>query len=268
MPIDNPRGTGYSIADKDSYVTNEDEVSADFVQALLSFYGLDAFKKFANTPLYIFGESYAGHYIPSIGQAVVKYNKGNPAQKIPLEGIAVGDGWTDPINQLSVNDVFAYSLGLVDDVQKLQVQGYQTAAQIAIKAKKYGVAQNAFGSILNTITTDGGNVNVYNFRDFGDYDFTPVDEFMNSKDVIDRYNVDPSVAGTYTDENINVYNALSNSGDFMSSVADRVAYNLDNGLRTMLYNGQDDIICNSPNQQNWVGNLDWSGKTKFYDTAF
>lgn len=67
MPIDNPRGTGYSIADKNSYVTSEDEVAADFVQALLSFYGLSAFSKYVNTPLYIFGESYAGHYIPSIG---------------------------------------------------------------------------------------------------------------------------------------------------------------------------------------------------------
>mmetsp|Transcript_26175 Transcript_26175/g.23032 ORF Transcript_26175/g.23032 Transcript_26175/m.23032 type:complete len:159 (-) Transcript_26175:146-622(-) len=91
---------------------------------------------------------------------------------------------------------------------------------------------------------------------------------MNYNDTVTRYNVDPSVAGTYTDENTKVYEALSNSGDFMSSVADRVAYNLEHGLRTMLYNGQDDIICNSPNQQNWVGKMSWSASNKFYDTPF
>jgi carboxypeptidase C (cathepsin A) len=29
--VDNPRGTGYSIADKGSYLTNEEEIANDFL---------------------------------------------------------------------------------------------------------------------------------------------------------------------------------------------------------------------------------------------
>ena len=38
------------------------------------------------------GESYAGIYIPTLAQAIIKYNAGNPAVPIPLKAIAVGNG--------------------------------------------------------------------------------------------------------------------------------------------------------------------------------
>jgi len=66
--------------------------------------------------LYIFGESYAGHYVPTVSNYIIHYNLNTTGLKIPLKGMGVGDGWTDPINQLSENGLFAYSMGLVDDV--------------------------------------------------------------------------------------------------------------------------------------------------------
>lgn len=40
----------------------------------------------------------AGHYIPLLAQAILEYNSALPdgAEPIPLEGYAVGNGWTDP----------------------------------------------------------------------------------------------------------------------------------------------------------------------------
>jgi serine carboxypeptidase-like clade 4 len=47
----------------------------------------------APNPFYIFGESYAGHYIPSLtAQLISNYANNN----IRLSGIGVGDGWTNP----------------------------------------------------------------------------------------------------------------------------------------------------------------------------
>lgn len=125
MAVDNPRGTGYSIADGDNYATSSEEVARDFVQALKNFYELDTFKKYSKTPLFVFGESYAGHFVPSIGEAILKYNANQTTNdtKIPLEGIAVGDGWTDPINQISKYSTFGYSLGLINDAEKIAVEG-------------------------------------------------------------------------------------------------------------------------------------------------
>jgi len=85
---------------------------------MVNFYNSTDFASFSTIDLYIFGESYAGHYVPTVSNAIIKYNLGTPAITIPLKGMGVGDGWTDPINQLSENGLFAYSMGLVDDVQK------------------------------------------------------------------------------------------------------------------------------------------------------
>lgn len=38
------------------------------------------------------GESYAGHYIPAIGEYIIK----NPDEDINLVGLAIGNGWVDP----------------------------------------------------------------------------------------------------------------------------------------------------------------------------
>lgn len=263
--IDNPRGVGYSIAANGSYVSDEDMVAADFLMAILNFYGLSAFSQYANTPLFIFGESYGGHYVPSVSQAIVQYNAGNPTFKIPLQGIGIGDGWTDPINQLSYNDLFGFSLGLVDVVGRTKVQGYQAAGVYNIQKGHYITALNDFGNMINVICNDGGNLNPYNMRSTGGYDFNSVVEFMNYNSTCTRYNVNPSVCGTFQMINDNVYAALEN--DFMQSVADRVAYVVEQ-IPVLIYSGQFDIIVNSPSAQNWLGKMPWSGQQGFHDSPY
>jgi len=262
--IDNPRGVGYSVSGG-SYVTNEDQVASDLLNALLNFYQLAPFTKFVNTPLYIFGESYGGHYVPSFAQAVLQYNAKKPGFIIPLKGIGIGDGWTDPVNQLSNNDLFALSLGLVDMTGASKVKAYQAAGIAAIQAGNWGLAMTAFDNVINAIDSQDGGLNVYNFRLFGDYDFSPLVTFFNYKDTCNRYNVDPSVCGTFTEVNTQVYSALSN--DFMQSVANRVAYVVEQ-IPVLLYNGQYDIIVNSPSAEAWINALSWSGKQGFYDAQF
>ena len=69
---------------------NEDQVGFDFVEALVNFYQLDAFKGLAKTPLYIFGESYAGHFIPSVSNAILEFNNNTQhGFTIPLKGRAL-----------------------------------------------------------------------------------------------------------------------------------------------------------------------------------
>ena len=265
--VDNPRGTGYSIADKDSYVTTEDEVAEDFLNALINFYLLEPFQMYNKTPLFIFGESYAGHYVPSIAKKILENNLQPESERIPLAGIAVGDGFTDPINQLPENAIFGYALGLLNEKQRAEVELYQLNAAGHVINGKYLEARDDIDKVMDTITSYGGGLNVYNFRNFGDYDFSNMVSFFNSEDVVNRYNVDPSVAGQFQDINEKVYDALSLT-DFMQSVVDRVIYVLEAGLPTMFYNGQDDIICNTPSVQNWIAQMEWAGQGAFYQTPF
>ena len=73
-------------------VKNEEEISAHFGIFLEKFYQI--FPEFKNRPLYLTGESYAGHYIPYMGSYI--YNDMFRSLGINLTGIAIGNGWVSP----------------------------------------------------------------------------------------------------------------------------------------------------------------------------
>lgn len=244
--VDNPIGTGFSVAD--TYRSTESEIATDFVNFLLNFY--QDFANFSTTPLFIFGESYAGHYIPSITNAILTYNNNATSKKIPLSGAGIGDGWTDPYNQLSEYGLFGYSLGLIDDVQKQSVEYYQLDGVFSIQQQKWNNALNDFDNIIQVIQQDAGGINEYNFRDFGEYDFDVLTDYLTNATVAALYN---TWNGTqWQSENTDVYNALAN--DFMNTVAPDVS-NIIKQIPVLLYNGQDDLIVATPTAQNWIGEM-------------
>ncbi|KAL0059396.1 hypothetical protein AAF712_013837 [Marasmius tenuissimus] len=80
------RGTGYSTADADGYVADQDQIGEDFMGFLGNL--VKVFPNLAGRPLYLTGESYAGAYIPYIMKAY--FGMSNPPVKIGK--IAIGDG--------------------------------------------------------------------------------------------------------------------------------------------------------------------------------
>jgi carboxypeptidase C (cathepsin A) len=52
------------------------------------------FPEFKGKPLYLTGESYAGHYIPFMANHI--FNQEYKELGIKLEGIAIGNGWVSP----------------------------------------------------------------------------------------------------------------------------------------------------------------------------
>lgn len=48
--------------------------------------------QFKNRPIYITGESYAGHYIPMFANYIISKNNTD----INLAGLALGNAWVDP----------------------------------------------------------------------------------------------------------------------------------------------------------------------------
>lgn len=95
MWVDQPEGVGFSTG---LGTRNEAGVAANMYTFLTNFFS--EFPQYRTTDFYIFGESYAGHYVPAIAHKLWAENKNAEASnKIPLKGIAIGNGLTDPEEQ-------------------------------------------------------------------------------------------------------------------------------------------------------------------------
>ncbi|KIJ20687.1 hypothetical protein PAXINDRAFT_6480 [Paxillus involutus ATCC 200175] len=84
--IDQPVGVGFSTADSNGYIYDEDQMAADFMGFLENL--VKVFPSLAKRPLHLTGESYAGMYIPYITKAYFELE--NPP--VNLARIAIGDG--------------------------------------------------------------------------------------------------------------------------------------------------------------------------------
>jgi len=89
--VEQPLGVGWSSNGNDTNVSSTPEARDDFYNFLNKFFALTEFQSLLNNDLYIAGESYAGHYIPSFARKIIE-NIG--VNKIPLRGILIGDGLT------------------------------------------------------------------------------------------------------------------------------------------------------------------------------
>ena len=84
------------------------------------------------SPVYITGESFGGKYIPSIASYILSQNSGAnpPANKLSLQGIAFGDGFTVPVTIATEYGAFAFNLGLIDYEERIEVE--RTTMQLMI----------------------------------------------------------------------------------------------------------------------------------------
>ncbi|KAM6430776.1 lysosomal protective protein-like [Liasis olivaceus] len=106
--VESPGGVGYSYAVAYGNSINDSQVAEENYQALQSFFA--KFPDFAKNDFYIFGESYAGVYVPTLA---AKIAEGSAA--INLKGFGVGNG----LSSYSLNDLtlmeFAYFHGVLGD---------------------------------------------------------------------------------------------------------------------------------------------------------
>lgn len=85
--IEAPVGVGFSYSTDDNYKCDDDRTANQNMMAVEAFFA--KFPDLAKNDLYIFGESYAGIYVPTLAEAILQ----NPSYSgAPLKGIAVGNG--------------------------------------------------------------------------------------------------------------------------------------------------------------------------------
>ncbi|RLN50292.1 hypothetical protein BBJ28_00019915 [Nothophytophthora sp. Chile5] len=101
--LDQPTGVGFSYgvqADKDYNETNVGENIYWFLQGFL-----EKHPQFKGRDFFVTGESYGGHYVPAAAHYIWKTSKTSPSDDglstINLKGLAIGNGLTNPLIQVS-----------------------------------------------------------------------------------------------------------------------------------------------------------------------
>jgi len=254
--IDQPVSTGFSFTGSEAgLATSEDDVARDLYSGLVQFFTL--FKQVQNNPFFVTGESYGGKYIPAIAY---KIHQENPTAKlrIPLQGVAIGDGLSDPIYQIDYGN-FLYNVGLIGAGDRDLFLKQQNATKELVRQGRFLEAMQNFGVFMGEYEGITGLGFVYNYL----LQDQPA-EFNYFPSLLERPDVRAALhVGSleYDVESMPAYRALA--GDFMRTVRDKIVTLLDAGYDVMFYNGQMDVIIDYVGTEALVAALPWSGQQAY-----
>jgi len=258
--IDSPVGSGYSyVTNSDGYASNEKTIGEELYTALYAFF-FKLYPQYAKNDFYIFGESYAGKYVPWLAYTVYANNK-NAANKINLKGIGVGDGWVNPYYQTASNAPFLYSRGLIDYAELEIANGLVEIYQEMVVLREYEVAQNFGNALMSLLIVEAGDIDVYDIRYNGGDPTDPLQDalqtYLNQAAVKSKMNAGSQ---SWTACSSTPYFALL---DDISRSSEFLFPNLLANYRVLLYNGYYDFICNLDGTNQWASVINWPYKNQF-----
>eukprot|EP00249_Psilotum_nudum_P022285 c28455_g1_i2 orf=480-1808(-) len=270
--LDNPVGTGFSIAPTLNDVpTEEDDVARDVYIALQGFF--DRHRDFRTRPFYVTGESYAGKYVPAVGSYILRRQSSNVirsrklanevSRPLRLDGVAIGNGLTHPEAQVLMHAPTAYFMGLIDEVQKSLVEERANTVVSLIAKQYWNEAGLARDELLEYIKNVSGLATLYDVRRTRPY-YTTVDgvdilsEFLNKEEVkrvlkvkVPKWESCSEVVGQRM------------QNDIAKSTKDLVEYLL-HRVPVLLYQGQMDLRDGVASTEAWMQLIEWSEINSFF----
>ncbi|CAK9001766.1 unnamed protein product [Durusdinium trenchii] len=285
MWVDQPAGVGFSTR-----IGTHDEkgVANNMLVFLQKFFA--AFPQYQNTNFYIFGESYAGHYVPAITHRIWSANKAEEGQKIPLKGLAIGNGLTDPLEQYKWYPEMGHFGGQQEGGHAPQnviskgdyyiMKGLVPACELGIVACNRGVDPDpTSGGVVNASACfaayDACNFmaimpyeltgkNPYDMRKMCThgrlcYDFDMIGTYLNKPEVQTQLGVQKKWGSC----NYAVDLSFVAAGDWLLRYQNLLPDLLADGIDVLIYAGDVDYICNWLGNKAWTTKLDWAHAAEF-----
>jgi len=266
--VDQPPGTGFSEGDFDH---DEAGVAEDMYQFLQAFFA--AYPQY-NTRFFITGESYGGHYVPAVSNRVFEGNQREEGPTvIALEGLAVGNGLTDPEVQYAWYADMAFNSTMSNApavVSKLTYEAMKFATPACIagirkcNANSSTACAAAFTGCALALTApvQKSGINLYDMRIPCKvpglcYDFSAETAYLNLADVQSQLGVNKKWESCNMDVNQRFRN------DFMHDFQNKIPEMLAGGVRVLIYAGDQDFICNWLGNKAWTLAMDWPSKASF-----
>ncbi|CAJ1939581.1 unnamed protein product [Sphenostylis stenocarpa] len=256
--LDSPIGSGFSVfSTPEEIPKDQNAVAKHLFAAITKFVQLDPV--FKHRPIYITGESYSGKYVPAIGYYILEKNANLEAsERVNLAGVAIGDGLTDPENQVATHAVNAYYTGLINERQKNELEKAQLEVVGLIQMGNWSEATDARGKVLEMLQNMTGLATLYDYTRNAPYEEDLVERFLNIAEVKKALGVNESfVYETCSD----VVGAALHA-DVMKSVKHMVEY-LVRRSRVLLYQGEYDLMDGVVQTEVWVKTMKWEGIVEF-----
>ena len=274
---DQPANVGYSYGDKIRDMDHdEEEVGEDMYWFLQEFYKTHT--DLVANPLYIFGESYGGHYAPNVAHRIFQGNNRKEGDiHINLAGVGVGNGLTDPVIQYQYYPEMAmnnsYGIKTISEEAYSNMLKHEPRCTSMAKACQlnHTMCEDAdtYCQLTMTMPYYNTDLNPYDIRvpcgeDPLCYDFSNIDTFLNLDSTREALHVDDAV-----DEWVDC-NTVVNAGfisDWMRDYQQVLIPMLESDIDVLIYAGDVDFICNWIGNKAWTKALNWSGKSDFNDAA-
>jgi serine carboxypeptidase 1 len=181
---------------------------------------------------------------------------------VNFKGVALGDGWVDPVGCMYSYGPYLRSFSQVTEEQSKDIERYASFAQNALEEGNGTLATSWWGVQQNVIGVDAGGINWYNSLYY--YDYTAdnqLDVFLATNFTSKIASILPSGV-SYNAQSGKVFNKMA--GSFMSDGIRQVAEILNAGYEVNVYTGQVDLIVDVLCMENWVSKLNWDGLSAFF----
>ncbi|OHW93643.1 serine carboxypeptidase [Colletotrichum incanum] len=284
--VDQPAGTGLSYFDKDIVPPVTSYTAAEDMNIFLRIF-YKAFPHLATQPFHIVGESYGGHYIPTLAAEIVHYNTESPAPdfKVPLASVLIGNGYVSPAD---TTWGFYETLCTTKPGVPEPVFNSSSCAKIAAALPRCMYLQEACYKYPDTIICGaaGGfcfeNIDLLYYQDVktggrNPFDITRpcetenicygagegIETYINSDRIRAALEIPKEVGKNFSLISVDVNRAFELAGDTFLSTEAQVKYILESGIDVLIYNGDFDLACNTAGNIRWTNKLSWAGQVEF-----
>ena len=248
--LDQPANTGLSTG---MYANNEKELSIDVYNFLVEFF--ITYPEYSKQQFFVMGESYAGHYIPAISHYIWAKQKNDPSIKIKinLTGIAIGNGLTNPLEQIKHFPEMAFKSGTApsrithEQYQKMKklnnylVLPLINSCQRSHNKLKCYIASLAY-SMIDILPFVRTGFNVYDMRIKCEvpplcYNTSALNRFINSE-VVHKY-LGIEKPWKTCDKNVHAHLFFDLFENYDNLIPDL----LNDDIKVLIYAGEADYIC-------------------------
>lgn len=240
------------------------------------------------------GESYAGHYIPSMVDYFTVLNRGVLPEGdfvLPVKGLAIGNGWSIPRVQYNYGE-YAHNIGIISGAAAAMLTGQYNRCKAQESAQDYSGqgSCNILGEIMAAsgpcpaqrevaADDDGSPTPSNNSKNFC---YGPIMNYYDTRlyydamsdwpdgDVISVFylNSPQLKQAIHARKKIDYQECSAAAGKYLAildglGVEQEIIRILEQGIPITFYNGQYDLICNHMGNDAMLHQLKWSGSRDF-----